>query len=297
MGLLNRIKSVVYVGIVSDPIVSNEKLKVNDDPQLLHAGLAIIAALLYVGTSARQLICLDRQGGAQREPSVIDLAVGSVAFHAILAWLELTKGGVDLGFYKVASFIFLAISVLSLLALLIRPLHMMIIATFPLAALAVLLNVFAPATGRPMLGLESGLIIHISLSLTAFGILTIAVTQAAVVSAQARKLRQHEIGGFIRLLPPLDLMETMLYELLTVGTAVLSVAIATGMVFVDDFFAQHLVHKAVLTVIGWCIFSVTLFVHWRSGWRVGTAVSLAFTGYSCLLLGFFGSKLVLELLL
>ena len=128
----------------------------NDDPQLLHAGLAIIAALLYVGTSARQLICLDRQGGAQREPSVIYLAVGAVAFHAVLAWLELTDGGVDLGFYKVASFIFLAISVLSLLALLIRPLHMMIIATFPLAALCGAAQRFRPGYRPSYVGIRVG---------------------------------------------------------------------------------------------------------------------------------------------
>ena len=292
-----RYKCVVYVACAIDPIIESEKLTVNDTPQLLQAGLAIISALLYVGTSARQLLFLDREGCAPREASVIYLAVGAVAAHAALSWLELSDGTLSLGFYKVASFIFLVISVLSLLALLLRPLHMMIIATFPLAALSVLLNAFAPATGRPMIGLQPGLIVHITLSLTAFGILTIAVVQAGLVSAQTRKLRQHQIGGFVRVLPPLDLMEQMFFELLIAGTVVLSAAVIAGVVFIDDFFAQHLVHKTVLTLIAWSIFAATLFVHWRSGWRIGTAVSLTFTGYTCLVIGFFGSKLVLELLL
>ena len=269
----------------------------NDQPQLLHAGLAIIAALLYVGTSARQLFFLDRKGGAKRELSVVVLAVSAVLLHALLSVSELSDTVINLGFYKVASFIFLAIGIISLLALLIRPLHMMVIATFPLAGLAVLLNAFAPATGRPMAGLEPGIISHIALSLVAFGLLTLAVVQAGLVSAQTRKLRQHDIGGFIRLLPPLDLMEQMFYELLALGTALLSGAIVAGVVFIDDFFGQHLVHKTVLTLLAWGIFSTTLFVHWRSGWRIATAVTLAFTGYGCLVIGFFGSKLVLELLL
>ena len=148
-----------------------------------------------------------------------------------------------------------------------------------------------------MAGLETGIIVHIALSLLAFGLLTLGVIQAGLVSVQTRKLRQHDIGGFIRLLPPLDLMEQMFFELLALGTALLTGAVIAGIVFIDDFFGQHLVHKTVLTLLAWGIFSTTLFVHWRSGWRIATAVTLAFTGYSCLVIGFFGSKLVLELLL
>ena len=71
-----RYKCVVYVACAIDPIIESEKLTVNDTPQLLQAGLAIISALLYVGTSARQLLFLDREGCAPREASVIYLAVG-----------------------------------------------------------------------------------------------------------------------------------------------------------------------------------------------------------------------------
>jgi len=270
---------------------------VNDQPQLLQSALAIATALLYVGTSARQLFFLDRKGGAKRELSVIILAVSAVAIHALLSVSELSGNAINLGVYKVASFIFLAISIISLLALFVRPLHMMIIATFPLAGLTVLLNAFAPATGRAMAELEAGIVSHIVLSLIAFGLLTLGVVQAGLVSVQTRKLRQHDIGGFIRLLPPLDLMEQMFYELLALGTALLSGAIIAGVVFIDDFFGQHLVHKTDLTLLAWSIFATTLFIHWRSGWRIATAVTLTFTGYGCLTIGFFGSKLVLELLL
>lgn len=99
------------------------------------------------------------------------------------------------------------------------------------------------------------------------------------------------------MLPPLDTMEQMFYELLLAGTALLTIAILSGGIFIDDLLGQKLVHKTVLTSLGWGLMAVTLLVQWRRGWRIGTALTLVFVGYALLALGFFGSKLVLELIL
>ncbi len=77
----------------------------------------------------------------------------------------------------------------------------------------------------------------------------------------------------------------------------LSIAIVSGFVFVDDFFAQHLVHKTVLTIIAWLLFSTLLWGHYQLGWRSSTAVRLTLAGFVLLMLAFWGSKLVLELIL
>ena len=77
----------------------------------------------------------------------------------------------------------------------------------------------------------------------------------------------------------------------------LTVAIASGAVFVNDIFAQHLVHKTVLTIIAWLLFSLLLWGHYQLGWRSQTAVRLTLAGFIILMLAFFGSKLVLELVL
>ncbi|MEM9253792.1 MAG: cytochrome c biogenesis protein CcsA, partial [Pseudomonadota bacterium] len=67
--------------------------------------------------------------------------------------------------------------------------------------------------------------------------------------------------------------------------------------FVQDIFAQHIAHKTVLTMIAWLMFSTLLWGHYRLGWRSSTAVRLTLTGFVFLMLAFFGSKLVLELVL
>lgn len=92
-------------------------------------------------------------------------------------------------------------------------------------------------------------------------------------------------------------MERMLFELLWMGLALLTIAIVSGAVFVDNLFAQHLVHKTVLTIAAWLLFATLLWGHYRLGWRSKTAVRLTLAGFALLMLAFFGSKLVLELIL
>jgi len=89
----------------------------------------------------------------------------------------------------------------------------------------------------------------------------------------------------------------MLFELLWIGVSLLTIAIVSGFVFIDDIFAQSLVHKTVLTMIAWLLFSLLLWGHYQLGWRSQTAVRLTLAGFALLMLAFFGSKLVLELVL
>ena len=57
--------------------------------------------------------------------------------------------------------------------------------------------------------------------------------------------------------------------------------------FIDDIFAQSLVHKTVLTtLVAWLLFSVLLWGHYQLGWRSQTAVRLTLAGFFLLMLGF-----------
>ena len=70
-----------------------------------------------------------------------------------------------------------------------------------------------------------------------------------------------------------------------------------GVAFVADMLAQHLAHKTVLSILAWALFGVLLWGRWRYGWRGRTAVRLSLIGFAVLSLAYFGSKLVLELIL
>mgnify|MGYP003653087121 FL=1 len=65
----------------------------------------------------------------------------------------------------------------------------------------------------------------------------------------------------------------------------------------DDLFAQHVVHKTVFTLMAWVVFACLLAGRYWRGWRGRTAVRFTLIGFGLLLVGFVGSKFVLELLL
>jgi ABC-type uncharacterized transport system permease subunit len=260
--------------------------------------IATLAALLYLVATGLQLLNLAQRAATT---SRILALVGLVAMfcHALVAWDNITLGqGVHLGFYKIAALVFLAINGVCLaLILLGRPLHNLLLVTFPLSAVAVLVSTFGPQTDFRDEHFGPGLTVHVASSILAYAVLSLAAVQAALVAAQDHQLRHRHTAGIVRVLPPLQLMESMLFELLWAGVLLLTVAIASGFLFVEDLFAQHLVHKTVLTIVAWLTFSTLLWGHYQLGWRSQTAVRFTLAGFLSLMLAFFGSKLVLELIL
>ena len=76
-----------------------------------------------------------------------------------------------------------------------------------------------------------------------------------------------------------------------------ALTLVSGVLFVENLFAQHLAHKTILSIASWIVFGTLLFGRWRWGWRGDRAVRLTLIGMVVLLLAFFGSKYVLELVL
>ena len=52
-----------------------------------------------------------------------------------------------------------------------------------------------------------------------------------------------------------------------------------------------------LSICAWAVLGILLAGRWRFGWRGRTAIRWTFAGYAILMLAYFGSKLVLEVLL
>ena len=92
-------------------------------------------------------------------------------------------------------------------------------------------------------------------------------------------------------------MESLLFQMLATGIVFLTVSLTSGFIFIENLFAQHLVHKTVLSILAWIIFTGLLIGRSRYGWRGQTAIQWTLIGFILLLLAYFGSKLVLELIL
>ena len=88
-----------------------------------------------------------------------------------------------------------------------------------------------------------------------------------------------------------------MFELVWAGFILLSLSIATGFIFIDDFMAQKLSHKTFFSIASWVIYAVLLWGRTALGWRGMQAVKWTLGGFSALMLAYFGSKLVLEVIL
>ena len=167
---------------------------------------------------------------------------------------------------------------------------------FPGAALSLALSsIFAePVWIGPI---APAMEVHVISSLLAFAVFSIAGLHALVLIVQDRLLRSRRPLILVQSLPPLTAMEGLLFQLLGGGFMLLTLALGTGLLFVDNLFAQHLAHKTLLSLLAWLVFGALLLGRWRFGWRGRRAAQLTLAGVLVLALAYFGSKLVLEVVL
>ncbi len=224
--------------------------------------------------------------------------IAAVVIHAfVLAPTLFTDAGLDLGFFHALSTISWLIALLLLLVAISRPMENLGLVLLPLSAFGVGMGlVFPEVPFYPEPG-QSGLRLHIFVSLLGYSVLTMAALQAIVLYFQNRHLHNHNPGGLIKALPPLADMESFMFRLLWLGFVLLSLALASGFFFLENIFAQRLVHKTTLSMTAWAGFAVLLFGRVRYGWRGRRAVAWTLGGFSALLLAYFGSKLVIEIIL
>lgn len=265
---------------------------------MIHAVASIIAVVFYLTASAYQGFYLLSRRHAPRRRRFMALAWLAIAAHGVsVAASIVTDHGIDFSIYRALSLTFWIVCLLGSLANLRRPLDNALALLFPLAAAAVVISLTLYGSATHQLEYSGGVLSHIVLSILAYSALTLAALQALVLALQERELKQRHLRGFLNGLPPLQTMETMLFELIWVGEVLLSLAIVSGLIYIDNVWAQHLVHKTVISIIAWLIFAGLLWGHHQLGWRGHTAVRWTLVGFSALVLAYFGTKIVLELIL
>jgi ABC-type uncharacterized transport system permease subunit len=261
---------------------------------------AIIAVLLYL-TSAF-LLGARIYGPSEifNKTRTVVLLLGAIALiiHAHLLYQSIIlANGLDFGFFNAVSLIGWLVALIVLLSSLYRPLENLLLFLFPAAALAILLELFIVDTRILSDSLSTGLRIHILLSICAYSLLMISAVQAVMLAVQERLIKTKRAAKIMNTLPPLQVMEELLVQIIVIGFFSLSLSLASGMMFIDDLFAQHLIHKTVLSILAWIIYCILLWGRWSAGWRGKRIIRWTLGGFATLLLAYIGSKFVLEVLL
>lgn len=178
------------------------------------------------------------------------------------------------------------------------PLGNLLVLVLPLAAAGALLALIAPdAPALHTARLSDPLIWHIMISIVAYSILFMAACQSVLLAVLEHRLKAKQTLRFLKLLPPLQTMESLLFGLLWTGIVALTLAIGTGFLFLEDMFAQRVVHHTILASASWILYATLLAGHRLLGWRGTTAVRWTLIAFSLLVLGYLGSKFVIEVLL
>ncbi|HHJ80150.1 MAG TPA: hypothetical protein ENJ65_00790 [Candidatus Tenderia electrophaga] len=227
------------------------------------------------------------------------LAAAGIAtlLHAwILGGLVFTSQGINLGVFNAISLVTWLISALLIGSAFKRPTENLGIIAFPVTALAVALqNTFTASHITETM--NTTIEIHILISIAATSMLSIAAVQALLLTIQDRQLRNKRPGGFIRALPPLQAMERFLFQVIGLGFALQTLSLLSGFIFLESMFAQHLVHKTILSIVAWLVFATLLWGRRQFGWRGKTAIRWTLSGFGVLVLAYIGSKIVQELIL
>ena len=253
--------------------------------------LAAVTYLIAAGGLVRSL----REGNT-RSRAVLWLALPAIVLHAAthaIGWSHLH--GPDLHFFAALSLVGLGMAAFSTLAAGTQRMEALGVVIYPFAGVLVLLYHFA-GHGHTE-NLDWRLQLHAWLALLAYAALAVAALIAVMLWFQERALRRRHLGGWLRALPPLVQLEALLFRSLAASFVLLTLALITGVMFVENLLAQHLWHKTVLSFLSWLVLGVLLFGRWRFGWRGPRAVKLTLTSMLLLLLAYFGSKFVLEMLL
>lgn len=263
------------------------------------------AVILYLaGTALLAYRLASGRGGheppaALGKPAMLVLAVAALVLHAtVLSQDMFLPPGLNLGVTNAASLITWMIVIMMVLASVTLPIENMGIFVLPTAALTLIIEQVFPSSRVITAEVTNELKFHILVSILAYSLLTVAALQAILVAIQNRRLRnKHPRHFLLRALPPLQTMEALLFQMIGIGFVLHTIALVTGALYIQDMFAKHLAHKTVLSIIAWGVFGILLWGRHYHGWRGRTAIRWTMTGFVVLFLAYFGSKIVLELIL
>jgi len=207
-----------------------------------------IAAALYALAVAALLAALRGRLAVQHaEHLALGLAAVAVVLHGIGLWRALwSPAGIDLSLFNAASLLGW-LTALTLIAAAVRqPLHSLGLIVYPFALLTLLLAQTLGVPTATMVPVGAPVDIHVIASVAAYAVLGLASAQALLLAWQESALRRRRAGPVLGFLPPLQGMESLLFHLVAIGFVLLSAALISGWLFVDNLFAQDLVHKTVI---------------------------------------------------
>lgn len=259
----------------------------------------ILALYLASGALISRRVACGRAATRGDKVGTLSLVLGALVLHASVLYPELRlETGLNLSLTSAFSLVAWIVVVLYIAASLFRPVDNLGIVLLPLAGLTVLAAWWWPTQHSIALS-SPWQAAHIVVSLLAYSLLCLAAVQSLLLLAQEHELKHKNSRGFIRALPPMETTETLMFQMIGLGFILLTLTVASGIVFAESFFGKpfRITHHTVLALSAWVVYAILLLGRWRLGWRGRAAIRWTLGGFFLLVLAYFGSKFVLQVLL
>jgi len=152
------------------------------------------------------------------------------------------------------------------------------------------------ALSRPT---DAWITVHILVTMTTYGLATIAAVAGAGVFLQERALKRKRSTVLSRLLPSIADGERLEVRVLALAELGLGIGILTGMALQYFVSGRVLVfdHRTLLSVLAFVVIGALLGLHHRSGLRGRRAARWVLVAYLLLTLAFLGVKFVTDVLI
>lgn len=258
--------------------------------------LAVLAMAFYLLAA---FACVHNMLNPQNKRRRYTLMAACCALltHGLWLWNTVVLvPGQNLSMLNVASLISLIIAFL--MSILVTRFNVWVLMplVYGFAGLLLAADVLLPSHYSMYLETRPEVLLHIGLGLMSYSLLAIASLLAILLGFLNHRLKSHKLTN-LPAMPPLMTLERYLFRLIFIGVVILTLSISSGLFFLQDMFSPGKAHKAILTIIAWCVYVGLLWGHHRLGWRGRKVVWTSVAGSLLLTLAYFGSRFVREVLL
>lgn len=250
---------------------------------------ATVAILLYAYSGVAWL-----RGWPWPHCSLASAAMAIAIHIALTVDHGYSDGAINFSFISVSNMIAVCITLISLGISFFLPVQKLAAPLFLLAAVNIVMSFFG--TNMVTTTLSPNIAMHVFPSIVAYSLFSLAAALGCLLWLQHSALKQHRLSAVMADLPPIVVMEQMLISIILIAYILLSTAIISGFITIDDFLGQKLAHKTVFSILAWLTYSGLLYAHFATGVGGTRLIKTTIGGFIFLMLGFFGTKLVVELL-
>ncbi len=260
--------------------------------------MELIGILTIIGYTLSALsiryVLIDEEYSFYKKTSFDVIFFLSLLLFSIYAYSLINNVYQKFNFITSLEITFLIVNYLFFWFMFSKPIKHLGLVLLPLTAIALLISMIYHDSSN--LGLiDPDLRIHIIVSITSYGFLGLGAIQAILLRYQEKKLKDVSGSLFITILPSIEKMEKVMFDLIIFGFILLTLSLLSGAPFVTMNKHPGLLEKILFSIIAWMTYSYLIYSRFSKGVRGKKATNLTLSGMSFLLIAYLGTKLFFEL--